>query len=159
MKFWGTLITAAFLTINHHSFAATAKSITEPSLTLPRNLTNSVTNYYSKDHSNLTCHNLVYRTWSYPDATITPFCNEAEVSCLRYGFIRKAIALKKKGVKLPLKLSDLQRDLKLALNEVRFKLRGCQLALDYITGGPIARGATNIQEGAGFYSNRSPARR
>lgn len=91
----------------------------------------------------LTCSALLLKTWAYPNAQVTPICNDALYSCVRYGLIVQR--LKTATGEL---LTLLKNDYSLAFNDALMRLRGCQLAIE-----ATLSNQQSLLDAAGYYGS------
>jgi len=90
----------------------------------------------------LNCDVLINKQWSYPNAGVTSFCNEAQTSCLRLGLVEQALKKPSKDIE------RLKKDYALALNHLEMSLSGCYLAIE-----ATISNAQSIDKAAGFSSS------
>jgi hypothetical protein len=86
---------------------------------------------YSNPNGELNCFSLLSQHSAYQDGQINAPCNEAEISCVRYGLTQQFAMNPRDGQRVSSK--TLQEGLALGLADVKLKLLGCALAIEAAT--------------------------
>lgn len=88
----------------------------------------------------LNCPMLFNNAWEYPNGSSIALCDDAQLACIRYGLILQKI----KKATGPL-LRELQKTLVISKEEVKLRLRGCELVIE-----ATGIGTQTMQEAAGY---------
>ncbi len=88
----------------------------------------------------LNCSILLNKTWAYPNAQATSFCNDAETSFVRYCLVEQKIKHPQGA-----DMDKLKHTYALARQDTILKLEGCVLAIE-----ATISGNTSVLEGSGF---------
>ena len=99
-------------------------SQTDPSVVFSPGVAAQVTGNPSQT-GELNCKILINKTWPYPNSQVSPICDDATTSCIRYSLIQKSLK-KAKGERY----KELQEDLPTARKDVKMKLMGCVEAIE-----------------------------
>ncbi len=88
----------------------------------------------------LNCRILLAQEWAYSNAQVVSFCNDAQTSCVRLALIEKALKTSSK-----LNKEKIKQDHDLGIEDVKLRLRGCQLAIE-----STVTGSSSVLEGSGL---------
>ena len=117
-----------------------ASSANEPFVTFSPQAAREIFGVSNPKKRRLDCPVLLAQEWAYSNAQVVSFCNDAQTSCVRLALIEKN--LKKQN---PLNQKNLEKDHLLAIDDVKLKLRGCQLAIE-----STITGSSSVLEGSGL---------
>jgi hypothetical protein len=140
------LITLCFFINSQGAFsqAVTTKPQSElyyPAIEISAQLSQQI--FVDKTQKVINCPILFDNSWDYPNGSSIALCDDAQLACLRYGVLVQKIKTATGAL-----LEELKKTLVLQKDEVKLRLRGCQLMLE-----ATVSGEKTLQEAAGYPSD------
>ena len=146
MKPYFFLVTLCFLMDSQVTFSQTTvtnpnSELYYPAIELSRKLAEQI--FVEKPQKFLNCPILFDNSWDYPNGSSIALCDDAQTACLRYGLLIQKMKTAKGKL-----LEELKKTLVLEKDEVKIRLRGCQLILE-----ATISGEKSLTEAAGYPSD------
>lgn len=143
MKFYFFLIMFCLFIHNQGAFGQVeryqAHPLTEyPAIVVSAEFSDKI--FMNPQQKLLNCPMLFNNSWNYPNGSSLALCDDAQLSCLRYGLILE----KMKTSTGPL-LAELKKTLVASKAEVALRLRGCELVIE-----ATGIDTKTMQEAAGY---------
>ncbi len=125
------------------NYSGTKTPSQSPSVALPAEVASVVlgsSNYLNPNAGSriFDCSALLNRSWAYSNAQMVLVCGEAETACIRYGMLQQTLLNQQQaaaqGQQGGFPMEALNSAIELCRTEVQFKIVGCAVSLESLSG-------------------------